>query len=51
MILKTFKLENCENDVREVDWTEALHLKLCDINHSFENFFNNINEARGKDTP
>ena len=51
MILKTIKLENCENNVREIDWSDTLPLKSSDVNHSFQNFFNKINETRGKHMP
>ena len=46
---KVFSYENFKNDLKQVDQT--LKYELSNVNRSFENFFNRINQTLDKHVP
>ena len=48
---KSFSHGKFKNDLKQVDWTDGLKLKLSNVNYSSENFFNKINQTLAKHVP
>ena len=48
---KNVSYKNFKNDLRQEDWTDTFNFQLSNVNHSFEKFFNKMNQTLDKAVP